>query len=84
MTASLEPGTVYAHLDDAVWAACCLCALHPDGATVWGTTDAKHADKSSGEAYIVATKAVQRGGAAWSAPTDPAWSPVYTITRGRA
>ena len=36
---SLEPGTIYAHIDDAVWAATCLCGLHPDGVTVYGTSN---------------------------------------------
>ena len=83
MTASLEPGTIYAHLDDAVTAACCLCGLHKDGATVWGTTDTEHADTESGEAYIVATKAVQPRGTTWPDPPAP-YEPVYTITKGRA
>ena len=81
---SLEPDTTYAHLDMAVWAACCLCGLDPAGATIYGTTDPVYADPDSGEAYRVVTAAVQRGGKRWTAPTDPAWTPTYTILRGRS
>lgn len=83
---SLEPGTVYAHLDDAVRAATCLCGLHEDGATVYGTADGKltaqlsEACLESGEAYVVVTKAVQRGGKTWDVPEAP-YEPIYTITK---
>ena len=83
---SLEPGTIYADIDDAVHAACCLAYLHKDGATVYGTTDgietaqAGPACLESGEAYIVSTKAVQRGGATWDVPNAP-YEAIYTITR---
>ena len=83
---TLEPGTIYATFDQAIAAAACLCGLHPDGATVYSTTDelvtaaASDACLSSGEAYIVATAAVQRGGATWDIPPAP-YVPVYTIIR---
>jgi hypothetical protein len=83
MILTIEPGTIYAHLDDALTAASCLCHLAPAGATIYGTTDPALADPASGEAYVIAIDVVQRGGAAWSVPTGGQWEPVYTLTRGK-
>lgn len=80
--AFLEPGHVYDRLEEAVTAATCLCHLHPAGATVYGTTDLREALTISGEAYIVATKAVQVGGARWAVPAAP-YEPIYTITKAK-
>ncbi len=80
MAASLEPGTVYTNLDDAVHAACCLSGLHPGGATVHCTTTGPDVSQKGGEAYRVSTQAVQDGGATWDWPAAP-YEPVYNIGR---
>ena len=73
------PNTIYATMDEAVSAACCLSSQHPKGATVYGTTVDVLFD--SGEAYIVAVDISQRGtGATWDVPSAP-YEPIYTITR---
>ncbi len=82
MATNLEPGTVYSNLDDAVTAACCLSGLHPEGATVYCTTEGPDVSPNTGEAYCVSTKAVQRGGATWPVPGAP-YAGVYTIGRVR-
>ena len=73
------PNAIYATMDEAVNAACCLSSQHPNGATVYCTTEGVLFD--SGEAYIVAVGITQRGtGATWDIPSAP-YEPVYTITR---
>jgi len=70
----MNPGTIYAHLDEAIHAASCLSVLHANGATVCGARDL----------YIVTLDAsvVQRGtGLTW-APID-GFTPIYTITQAK-
>ncbi len=75
------PNTVYATMDEAVHAACCLSSQHPKGATVYCRTEGVLFN--SGEAYIVAVAITQRGtGATWDVPPSP-YEPVYTITRAK-
>lgn len=82
----LEPGTIYAHIDEAVHAATCLCALHPKGATVYGTANGVETARAgldcftSGEAYIVAIAAKNSKGETWAKPGAP-YEPIYTITK---
>jgi hypothetical protein len=80
MAVELSPGTIYAHLDDALTAASCLCGLDDKGATIYGTTERALACAESGEAYIVAVDVTQVGGKGWTVPPAP-YRPIYTITR---
>jgi hypothetical protein len=87
---SLEPGTIYSNLDDAMRAASCLCGLHANGATVYGTTDgletarAGAASLDSGEAYVVAVGIMDRiTGKGWPVPPSP-YEPIYTITKAQS
>ncbi|MCR4339543.1 MAG: hypothetical protein NUW01_06615 [Gemmatimonadaceae bacterium] len=77
---TLEPGTIYAHLDDAVHAATCLCGLHRDGCTVYGTTQGPDVSPESGEAYRLACRCTRTDGSTWAVPSLP-YEPVYTITK---
>lgn len=71
------PGTHYANLDEAVNAACCLSSQHPNGATVYCTTEEVLFE--SGECYVVAVDITQRGtGKRWEIPSAP-YEPTYTI-----
>ena len=79
MAINLEPGTRYAHLDDALLAASCLCGLAATGATIYGTTEPMHADPKSGESYLVAVDCTRHDGSTWTAPIRP-YEPIYTIT----
>lgn len=77
---TLDPGTVYSKLDDAMLAASCLCGLHPEGSTIYVTTDLQHADPSTGEAYVIANRCNRSDGSTWPVPNAPFY-PVYTITK---
>lgn len=75
---SLEPGTVYARLDDALSAASCLSVNGP--ATVYGTTEGPDVSPESEEAYRVSVKGcVRPDGSRWDVPPAP-YAPIYTIT----
>lgn len=77
---ALEPGAIYPHLDDALWAASCLAHLHPDGATIYGTTEGPDVRPESGEAYRVAVACVRGDGSTWAVPDRP-YTPIYTLTK---
>lgn len=76
---SLEPGTVYHDLDEAMHAASCMSSQHQDGATVYGTTSGPDLAEPDGEAYRIAVKCVRRDGSTWAVPPAP-YRPIYTIT----
>lgn len=79
---SLSAGTIYANLDDAIRAATCLCGLHEDGATIYGTADGKLTAQlsaeclESGEAYVVVVPDGE-----WSLIPETPYEPIYTITK---
>lgn len=75
----LSPGFIYSSIDDALHAASCLCNLHRDGATVYGTTEGPDIDPDTEEAYQVACASVRADGSTWPAPPAP-YRPIYTIT----
>lgn len=85
MTNTLDPGTVYPTIDEAMRAASCLCGLDPAGATIWGATTGPDIDPATGEAYVISLdhSTQRRTGATWPAPgpDTPWYQPIYTITR---
>lgn len=74
----MEPGHLYTKLDEAVHAACCLCTLHPAGATVYFRVTPQN-----NEEYMITTEAVDYDGNGWRLDGD-GWEQCYTITSPRA
>lgn len=74
----MEPGHLYTNFDEAVYAACCLCTLHPAGATVYFRVTAQN-----NEEYMITTEAVDYEGNGWRLHGD-GWEQCYTITSPRA